>query len=575
MNLEFYIRLRDMVTGGLAKMAETATRTTNRFKRANDTLAQSYDTIRGKIAQLESTISRSTSIRHIREARQELERLNRLARVSPGNIGGGGPGLLQRTLPAVGLAGALMISGSSFVQAMQYDSMSRATNFSTNGQGARAMSAVKEIDNRLGLSDEAGFYGFKTLAASVRSMNIPMEETLRIYEAVGAASAAMGVDAEAQKGIFLALGQVASKGTVQAEELRGQIGERLPGAFGIAAKAMGMTERELGKMMERGELMAKDFLPRFATELQKTFGQAAVDAASGPMAMYNRFNNTLHEITITYGNLLMPVLTQAMQLFIDMAHWVRANAEWLKPLAIAVAAGAAAYWLYTSAVGAGTLATWLLNAAMYANPVGLVIALIVALVAALIYAWNNFEGFRTTLISIWEVLKVGLSPLIDYMIWSFNVWKIVVRALWDVFQWVFDRVAEHFKTVFGPIIETIKWLWNTASTALGNTAFGQKLKAAWERGQQSSSSSITDMLGGGTAPLPGFVPAASGLTQQTVDSAAGGVINGGPRTINISINKLIEKIDINSQTIDKGVDELEQRVTEALLRVLNSGATVQ
>ena len=44
---------------------------------------------------------------------------------------------------------------------------------------------------------------------------------------------------------MLALAQMASKGTVQAEELRGQLGERLPGAFKIAAAAMGVTQAEL------------------------------------------------------------------------------------------------------------------------------------------------------------------------------------------------------------------------------------------------------------------------------------------------------------------------------------------
>jgi tape measure domain-containing protein len=35
---------------------------------------------------------------------------------------------------------------------------------------------------------------------------------------------------------LLALNQMMSKGTIQAEELRGQLGEALPGAFGIMAK---------------------------------------------------------------------------------------------------------------------------------------------------------------------------------------------------------------------------------------------------------------------------------------------------------------------------------------------------
>ena len=47
-----------------------------------------------------------------------------------------------------------------------------------------------------------------------------------------------------------------SKGKVQAEELRGQLGERLPSAFQLAAKAMGMTTAQLDKFMADGKLTA-------------------------------------------------------------------------------------------------------------------------------------------------------------------------------------------------------------------------------------------------------------------------------------------------------------------------------
>src|SRR5690606_22603244 len=54
--------------------------------------------------------------------------------------------------------------------------------------------------------------------------------------------------------------------TVQAEELRGQLGERIPGAFATAARAMKVTEVELNAMLKRGEVLAVDLLPRMAAE---------------------------------------------------------------------------------------------------------------------------------------------------------------------------------------------------------------------------------------------------------------------------------------------------------------------
>ena len=50
-----------------------------------------------------------------------------------------------------------------------------------------------------------------------------------------------------------ALAQMASKGTVSMEELRQQLGDRLPGALGLAAKGLGITEQELIKLVSAVE----------------------------------------------------------------------------------------------------------------------------------------------------------------------------------------------------------------------------------------------------------------------------------------------------------------------------------
>ena len=75
--------------------------------------------------------------------------------------------------------------------------------------------------------------------------------------------------------------------TVQAEELRGQLGERIPGAFSLAAKAMGLTEKALGKQLELGNVLAEDLLPKLAAEMRKTFGKTA---SRGPETLNGRIN---------------------------------------------------------------------------------------------------------------------------------------------------------------------------------------------------------------------------------------------------------------------------------------------
>ena len=92
-------------------------------------------------------------------------------------------------------------------------------------------------------------------------------EIQKIFESVTKAGASMGLTVENQERAFLALNQMMSKGVVSAEELRGQLGEALPGAFGIMAKALNVNEQQLGKMMKDGKLLASDVLPKFAKQL--------------------------------------------------------------------------------------------------------------------------------------------------------------------------------------------------------------------------------------------------------------------------------------------------------------------
>lgn len=88
-----------------------------------------------------------------------------------------------------------------------------------------------------------------------------------------------------------------SKGNVQAEELRGQLGERLFGAFNLASKAMGKTTKEMNKALEQGQITAKDLLPKLIplmNELANNNGALAKQLQTAQTAQ-NRFNIVAQE----------------------------------------------------------------------------------------------------------------------------------------------------------------------------------------------------------------------------------------------------------------------------------------
>jgi hypothetical protein len=283
---------------------------------------------------------------------------------------------------------------------------------------------------------------------------------------------------------------------------------------------------------------------------------------------------------IDLGMLLVNTIVPAA---VQTVNWIKENWSWLSALVAIIGGATAGYYAYVLAMQGVALATqvwtgvqWLLNAAMTANPIGLIIVAIGALVAGIIWAYNNFEGFRKTILSIWEVLKVLFQPIINHIIWQFklfvklvNVLKDAFLWLWDVFKDIFIKIRDHFAQVFAPIINAVKWLLGKA----GSGGFGKTLADAWNRGQQAGSSVSASAPGGSSltnAITPGK-PVGAGAG----DEAVKGITGGGPRVINIQIDRMVERLEIHTTQLSEGLGEVERKVEEVFLRILNSGAAVQ
>lgn len=142
--------------------------------------------------------------------------------------------------------------------------------------------ANKEYDmavdtvKRYGLGLQGTLTQYSQFIASTKNTAIEGAGARKVLEGMAVASRALSLSEEQVTGTMLAFTQMMSKGTVQAEELRGQVGERIPGAFRLAAEAMGVSQQQLGEMMKKGEVMAADLLPKLADHLINTFGDQAL-----------------------------------------------------------------------------------------------------------------------------------------------------------------------------------------------------------------------------------------------------------------------------------------------------------
>lgn len=189
-------------------------------------------------------------------------------------------------------AAAVAFGGQACLEAaLQADRLSKAYTTITGSSSAaqQQLSYLYDVSNRLGLQFQSTAESAKTFFAAGKGSSLEKDMN-GIFEAVASAGAALALSQDDMQGAFLALGQMISKGKVQAEELRGQLGERLPGAFQLAAKAMGMTTAQLDKFMADGKLTAEDLLPKLAKVMQEEFGDAAEAAAYGLQGQMNRLS---------------------------------------------------------------------------------------------------------------------------------------------------------------------------------------------------------------------------------------------------------------------------------------------
>lgn len=192
----------------------------------------------------------------------------------------------------------------------KFENYQRVLNFTAGSQkqGAMSMAFLQETSQKLGISLEASVDGFVKLSGATKQAGLTNDQTRRIFENVSKAVSAFGLSSEDAKGVFLALGQIMSKGTVQAEELRGQIGERIPGAFAIAAKSIGVTERELNKLLEGGKVISKDFILPFTEQLAKATAEAG--GANGLAQGLARIGNAFDVLQTRIGRQFLPQINQ-------------------------------------------------------------------------------------------------------------------------------------------------------------------------------------------------------------------------------------------------------------------------
>lgn len=208
-------------------------------------------------------------------------------------VGGAAKKLMAMVAPMGGMLAGVFAVDQISRYVVEFDRVNRAMIAITGSSSAAAkeLAYISSTANRLGLDMGSVAKSYSSFMAATRGTSLEGQKTREVFESVANAMAKLGRSSEDTEGALLAMQQMVSKGSVQMEELRMQLGDRIPGAMQAAADGAGVTQAQLIKMVESGQVLAEDLLPAMAAQLNKLYGGKG--QIEGYAASWGRFKTAM------------------------------------------------------------------------------------------------------------------------------------------------------------------------------------------------------------------------------------------------------------------------------------------
>lgn len=350
---------------------------------------------------------------------------------------------------------------------------------------------LRENANRLGLDLRTSAQEYTRLAAAANAMNVEVEDQQKLYTALSQASTVLHLDAQRVQFATLALTQMFSKGKIQAEELRRQLGEAIPGVVPRFQQAVmrvvqgtDLAKYSFEELMKRGLLDTKKFLPQLIEALSET-GRGWEEASKGLNAELNRLKTAWFELK---NSLSEGIFNDAM---IAVVRFLSSSLKELTGIvaglgvAIATALAPAAIIKFIGYVKMLATAVW-----AAAGPWGILIGVVAGVI-----------GYITTMR---DEIKLGVDEVTTLGDMMRAAWSNLVPVLQSVGEFIDETLGGIFRAITGTFNELI----NRA------TGYEHENEALWLRVLRVIAR-IFDMIGavirgtfmGAIAVVKGFVDA--------------------------------------------------------------------
>lgn len=191
-----------------------------------------------------------------------------------------------------GLAFVTSLPGQILNAAKSQQQFNNAMQVATQASGsyAKELLFVDNVQRAFGLDLETTRSGFTRLYASMSPAGFDSGSIEKLFVGISSAMASLQLTPDKAERVIYAFGQMASKGQVMSEELKGQLGDVLPGALAIFASAAGKSIKEFNKEIEDGVYSGakfRDLMSKVTEELITRFGSGAAAAGRSLQGLMN------------------------------------------------------------------------------------------------------------------------------------------------------------------------------------------------------------------------------------------------------------------------------------------------
>lgn len=520
--LEFFIKMRDLASSGLAKFSANAQAAYARVQNGID-----------------KTILKNKSLG------DSFDHVNSKATRSGMGIGGFIAKIGLLTAATAVLTAGISFAGNSVGKAMEFGSTKKSFEVLT-GSPERGNQLANDL-NKLQQDTILGPGVFKN-AQTMMGFGIAADKVIPILKMLGDVS--MGNE-EKLGALTLAFSQVQAAGRLTGQDLLQFINAGF-NPLNEISKMTGKSIGQLKKEMEDGaissDMVAKAF--ERATAEGGLYNNMLNKLAETPAGKMAQLQGQWESFQVQLGETLMPLAMMAMQFAQPLLELAQSTLPQITAFISGLLTPSVEWGFWIDLVKQQVFIIW--------DGLQHVFAVVWKVISGVVNWVKQSELMRD--------LATGIQLVFEGLWW-------VIKKIGDLLGWIWDNV-------FKPILDGIETAYKFMKAIFGFSGKETTLTNQVNMQVETKTPGAT----GGTNSLGAIaannvktnIPvSAAGSPKTSGGEVAKGITGGGPRVVNINGVKFTDKVELHSTTMEAGIDDMMKLMEQYFLRLLNSGAQLQ